>query len=333
MAFPRLEPRAGRYDFQDQTLDDFRRAVGREFADTHPHGHLRHDPHTVGTNYETVVLDTYLASSAEPASGRFGFDFGVGTTSSISVHFPIERVFMLEVSPFSIPLPAPSALLPADANGLTFAVNTSDPTVGTNALTNPLTQLPADGRVVLNFTNINQGSYGYGARRHHFEFTTTISGDRLLLTPVRCRCIFTEPISEITSLNFELRNPDAPLVLPTDKVSGITIATVGDTVVLSGSIGSLLSAGDRIHFTGAATSNGHLNNALNRSEGHLVGAAGLTTTSFRLNPDIKVTGAGDADFASSTVVVLRIAKNRVRVPLQIRGITDRHTNYIMPTTS
>jgi hypothetical protein len=66
-----------------------------------------------------------------------------------------------------------------------------------------------------------------------------------------------------------------------------------------------------------------------------------TLLTFRLNPDVIVTSltppfpASDARGAysaipSSTQIDVRIAKNRLRIPLRFRRVVGRHTNYIAP---
>lgn len=111
-----------------------------------------------------------------------------------------------------------------------------------------------------------------------------------------------------------------------------------------------------------------LNSYLNRPEGHLVGAnvydpagaadvpfvlpaksaAGMTVT-FRLNPDIDTTTTTPAAIPAATALVraaplttagsvsslqktvrVRIAKNRLRIPLRIRTVVEGLTNYIAP---
>lgn len=132
-----------------------------------------------------------------------------------------------------------------------------------------------------------------------------------------------------------------------------------------------LAVDDRIFVEGFASGNGLLDRHVNRPEGHLVGAAaadsgtglfdiagpagGSTTTPvpgaktatavFRLNPDPQVTGLTVVDAAgapvvvangdairSSSEIVVRIAKNRVRIPLRMRRIVDRLTNYVSPSS-
>lgn len=338
----KLGPGANRYDGYDlPTLESYERFVAEDFNKSHPHGHLKHDAHSTGSLYEYVILDSYAADDTELSEGRFAFELQRRATSdrAIGINLDIERAFLFEMSSFTIPLPSPTSLVPSDDNGLTYAVNTSDPTTGTNALTNPLTQLPDNGRVVLEFTNINQGVYNLGGKRHHFIFTTALNagGDRLVLTPIRSRHVFTEPVPEITRLEVQFRNPGAPVVLPADTIVGVTISTSSDMVQFTGpsgvTINSLLSAGDRIYFEDVQTSNGELNKVLTREEGHLVGSGGLSSSVFRLNPDISITGAGSVNYASTSTIKVRIAKNRIRIPFHIRGLTDRHTNYLMPTTS
>lgn len=338
----KLAPAVNRYEGYDiPTLETHELSIAKEFSKTHPHGHLKQDAQQTGSNYENIVLDSYAADGTTLSEGKFEFELQRRATSerAIGINQDVVRVFLFEVQSFTVPLPAPTALIPSNDNGLTYVVNTSDPTTGTNALTNPLTQLPDNGRIVVEFTNINQGAHNLGGKRHHFVFATSLNtaGDRLVLVPLCSRFVFTKPVPELTRLELQFRNPSAPIVFPTDTIVGVTISTVSDRVEFAGPngvvINGLLSAGDRIYFENVQTSNGELNKVLTRNEGHLIGADGLSSSSFRLNPDINITSAGSVDFASTTTITLRIAKNRIRMPLHMRGITDTHTNYLMPTTS
>ena len=119
---------------------------------------------------------------------------------------------------------------------------------------------------------------------------------------------------------------------------------------------SLLASGDRIYLDnvnidpGVVTNAGAINQFLSRPEGHIVGAPGTITapgvpsvggvtsnSRFELDPTIDMTSTSAIAAeqllpltAGSESVRLRIAKNRLRIPVRFRTIVDRLTNYIAP---
>jgi hypothetical protein len=297
----------------------------------------------MGPGYFSVVLDSFMRKDAESdlSMGLMKHDLAVGSRSDIAISVDSEMtdIFMIEIYPFTIPLLAPTSILPSNSGGLTYGINTSDFTTGTDSLTNPLSQLPNGGRVTIEIVGCGNTIHNYGGKVHHLELVATMdsNNDRLLLTPIRSRFVFTTPLSSKTDIALRFRNPDCDLSLPDDTIRNVTITTVSDQVLFTGpsgvAINIMLSAGDRIYFKGVGTTLSELNRYLIRDEGHVVGEGGLTATTFRLNPDVDITNAGSVSYASTTVVNVMILKNRIRIPFHFRGVLDRHTNHLAPTTS
>jgi hypothetical protein len=174
--------------------------------------------------------------------------------------------------------------------------------------------------------------------------------------------VFTDPIKDVHGLTVTFRNPDQTIVFPEDCYDNARAIRVVDglnTVLVIELPGSNLAAGDRIYITGfdnygvanAAVAGGPgtrvqspvLNSWMNQPDGLVVGDAGLVAgVSFRLNADVGVADAPDPSAPSVTGPTppagapgslvasgfrVCIAKNRVRIPLRLRRVVPRLTNY------
>ncbi len=71
---------------------------------------------------------------------------------------------------------------------------------------------------------------------------------------------------------------------------------------------------------------------INQMEGLIIGSGGLTTDSFRLNPDVGVEQLGNPDdrISSESRIVVCVMRNRIRIPLRMRRVIQRLTNYLTP---
>jgi hypothetical protein len=288
---------------------------------------------------------------------------------NIGVKDTLDTIIGIQACEFCVPLlpfdeftvPGLERLFPGMPAG-TLIANGALPTDG-DATTNPQSQTPFCSKVTMYLKEIGLQSYSDADnRRHHFEFDADVvgaapapaDGDRLQLTPLKnCEYyLFTEPIQDIHGLTVCFYNPGNPLKFPPDVLYGVTafgdpnllvFRYVDQTNLIN------LAPDDRIFITGFNSANGLLNTYVNRAEGHIIGAGGFaitppvtstdpTTVEFRLNPDVNASlftpnpigPAPDFIISSSTQIDIKIAKNRVRIPLRFRRIVGRLTNYVSP---
>jgi hypothetical protein len=293
---------------------------------------------------------------------------GVTRDQVIGVKDLLDTIISIRVGSFTIPLPPLDNFDPAEIVRLNpgfaqlgLTVNGPSPAPGAAAVS-PRSQIPFNGRVTMYLKEIGlQSVSDADDRRHHFEFDaepvgapappTYPDGDRLRLTPLRggTSFIFTDPIKDIHGLTVCFYNPGACIRLPPDTLNGVSATTdaaqqVQFTYVDSSNLVNL-TPGDRIYVKGFATGTYPLlDSYIARPEGHLVGTAGFTmsgptaagtTVTFRLNPDISTATLvpplpADTPIAPARHIVIRIAKNRIRIPLRFRRIVGRLTNYIAP---
>jgi hypothetical protein len=238
-----------------------------------------------------------------------------------------------------------------------------------DSVTNPQSQAPYGGRVTMYLSEIGLQSFSDADdRRHHFEFHANAKTDPdrwRLNVKGDSAFTFTEPIQDIHGLTVRFFTPTVPLRFPPSIIYGLSLyvnASGNLEFAFTDAPGLLvLEAGDRIFLRGFAarssdssttpatvTDYGTLNRYINRAAGHLVSPTALTAAAgahtFTLEPTVgsayfpvaPTAGAawpvtvGTHTFELTGRVELRIAKNRVRIPLRLRRIVPRLTNYIAP---
>jgi hypothetical protein len=173
--------------------------------------------------------------------------------------------------------------------------------------------------------------------------------------------IFTDPLKDIHGLTLVFRNPDIPICfLPDCIYDAVVEVDDGGTdnellpavlspitgmwpVIRINAPGHNLNMGDRIFISGFKSGYTSLDSYINRPEG-LVAAgrpddplnAGVpistvSTKYFWTDPAINLFNMIPAPpvFSQNTVTVC-IAKRRMRIPIRLRRVVSRLTNYIAP---
>jgi hypothetical protein len=321
------------------------------------------EPYGVSDHY--LLFDSFeKVETSDPAKGTFKFNImtqGVTRDQAIGSKNKIETIIWAQIDTFTIPLLAADAYItndPATNSALPRLVaNVGAPTSGSLGV--PLTQLPFSDKITIQLEEMGAQAYvGKRDTRHHYEMDATLrvpqgggSADRITLEPGKHgwdTYVFTDPIKSCESLTFVFRNPDVTVAFPPDVLYGTTAQTSAAQLLQFNFIGHGLNAGDRIYIKGFTSGNSIIDNYVRRQAGLLVGTGGLTADSFRLNPDVDVTVLGlganapilppatppatdnTTPIPPSTRIDVRIAKNRIRIPLRIRGVVGYLTNYIAP---
>lgn len=292
-----------------------------------------------GVSDQYLILDSLeKIQSSKPSRGEYQFNFmihGVTRSQTIGVIDSLDTIIGIQIFPFSMPI-IPKDNFTVNHPGLNLVSNGPLPSMG-DSVSNPQAQTPF-GRITLLFKELGlQSISDANDRRHHFEFVAkeTTLGDRLALTPICDVYHFTEPIQAINGLTVCLFNPIAPLRIPPDVLYNVRIVPSQLLTFMYSDPTFLinLALGDRIYIYNFQSHDQALNSYIGRASGHIVGVNGFiyNTTStgidvtFRLNPDVDV----GASIAPHSVNVL-IAKNRIRIPLRLRRVVPRLTNYIAP---
>jgi len=329
---------------------------GSELEDEHFEKN-RPAPNAVyGISDQYLVLDSFLKlASSRSHEGEFDFNVMVEGSSrrqSIAVSATLENVIEIQVLGFCIPLLRldvfDPAVLTAENPGLgilNLAANGALP--AGDEITSSRSQIPFCRRVTLHIRNLGRQAFiDRQNKSHQFEFEASIppTNDRILLTPLSDYSVFqfTDPIKEISAFELRFNNPDNNLVFPPDCYYVVSaLSDAGQLLQFDyrdvHGLGNL-AVGDRIYIECFASGEGVLDRYIARPEGHLVGAGGFvaptasTPGSFRLNPDVDVSAffAAGVAIPSTTSITICIAKNRVRIPLRVRKVVGRLTNYKSP---
>jgi hypothetical protein len=257
------------------------------------------------------------------------------------------------VAPFSptlVPNVAPFGQYPA-------AALVPPATVATPWVNNPYTQLPYSDRLTIQLKEAGLQSFSdRNGARHHFEFVTyspTVLGanpNMLLAAPLRGKrwdtFTFTDPLKDIHGLTLVFRNPDVPVRFLPDCFYGASVESDGGAApgpfLRVRAPGHALSAGDRVFVTGFSSGNRKLDSYINRDVGHVAAgspAAPLAPGTpialadpdvFYLDPCVSIADLTVQVPQLPQIVTVYVAKRRLRIPIRMRRVVDRLTNYITP---
>jgi hypothetical protein len=237
----------------------------------------------------------------------------------------------------------PPALLIPPATTLTPWIN------------NPYTQLPFFGRFTIQIREAGLQSYSdRNGARHHYEFTvssTTGVGtnpNMLLALPQSGSqwdtFIFTDPLKDVHGLTLVFRNPDTPIRFLPDCLYDVEVGSDG----LAAPPGPYLrvhapdhglNMGDRIFISGFKSGNSKLDAYVNRPEGLVAAgdpaaplAPGVPIPSdyFWTDPAISLCDLTVQVPTLPKTATVCIAKRRMRIPIRLRRVVARLTNWIAP---
>jgi hypothetical protein len=225
-------------------------------------------------------------------------------------------------------------------------------------INNPYTQIPFGNRLTIQIREAGLQSFSdRNGARHHFEFTVThislagLNPTMLQAIPLSGSLwdafIFTDPLKDVHGVTLVFRNPDIPIRFEPDCLYEVTVASDGAAApgpfLQFQAPAHGLNAGDRIFVQGFASGVPVLDAFVNRAEGLVVSgdpalaplppgtplaSAGLPNV-FWTDPAISI-----IDFAPAPVlpqiVTVCIAKRRMRIPIRLRRVVGRLTQYIAP---
>jgi hypothetical protein len=229
-------------------------------------------------------------------------------------------------------------------------------------INNPYSQIPYGDRLTIQLKEVGLQAYtDIGGAHHHFEMVVAYAADLIgtnpnmvWATPMNGTAwdIFelTEPLFDVHGLTLVFRNPDIPVSFQPDVLYQTTVDS--DAAALPGPyleftyVNHGLSVGDRIYIKGYASGISTLDTYVNRPQGHVVSgnpaaaalapgtllanavAPGPYADSFWLDPAVSIVDFSPAPTAQ--IVDVYVAKRRIRIPMRLRRIVDRVTNYIAP---
>lgn len=224
---------------------------------------------------------------------------------------------------------------------------------------NPYTQVPFAGHLTIQIREAGLQSYSdRGGARHHFEFALSYPAGPDGRNPTMCYAvpqngakwdtfIFTDCLKDMHGITLVFRNPDVPIRFEPDCLYDIEFDSDGAAApgpfLRAAAPAHGLAMGDRVFIEGFASGNPTLDNYVNRAAGQVVAgdpaapplppgtplaAAGFPDV-FWLDPAIGIADLTPAPALPTTATVC-VAKRRVRIPIRLRRVVPRLTQYIKP---
>jgi hypothetical protein len=229
------------------------------------------------------------------------------------------------------------------------------PTTLTPWVHNPYSQVPHFGCFTIQICEAGLQSYSdRNGARHHYEYALTspvlfasTHPNMLLARPAEGgwdTYVFTDPLANIHGLTLVFRNPDSRIRFLPDCLYGVAVEAFD-----GGGPGPFLRVnapahglcmGDRVFITGFASGNPGLDAYVNRDEGQVAAGdpdapapppgAPIPGDYFWTDPAICIVDLTSQTPVLPQIVTVFIAKRRMRIPIRLRRVVARLTNYISP---
>lgn len=310
-----------------------------------------------------IVLDTFRKEPSEsyPERGIISWNLAInGPTSEdrLGVRHPLQQVSEIEIKEFTMPIPDPvKYTFGSTIDGYTVlktvTLNSSPATMTTpqtdKPFESPLAQSPYDKHITLYIKETGMQSISdIAGRRHNFDlrlmsFDILGTSDPMIFN--MCQAVpkqeiirFADPLTDITRITLEFKNPDTPIRLMPDCYYGVDVRMVAsgtsptDTTVgvvynltifirdfcISNGDDLGLTENDRIYISGFATNNVSLNRYMNSPDGLLIGK-NITDPVTNFNALYSYATSGDI-YAASNCFVLN-----PNITGTVTSVTSSHT--------
>lgn len=283
-----------------------------------------------GSGDQYIILDSFLAdSSSNFATGTFHWNIREGLTSEsyLGITGLLTNIIEIDVRSFVMPvLPriaaATTSAVPGGGSTGEFFIDQS----GGGDLSIP--QISFGERITMGIKETNMSAFSdNNSKRHNFEFSvgnSTINGIREC-QPIEHKYVFTNPINAFESLTLQFNSPDQPLIFNDDTyyiVPGSTTASTTAYHLEFTRANHGLVDDDRIYITGFNSGLTAIDNYVNRVQGH---------PAFYIDDDtFSITPTPFYEPGLSSTCTVRIAKNRLRIPVRIHKLTTDFTNGKLP---
>jgi hypothetical protein len=187
-------------------------------------------------------------------------------------------------------------------------------------------EIPADNtfpnyynRITLFIEEINtQAVMASEDTRYHWDFSTSVSGNKILLTPLRRKMVFIDPYRSLVQSTFVLRAPYQPIPFSKDRMVAVSQST--NPVIWTTAEPHVINTNDPVYFTDVDTGDIVVNTAINDKDGWPI--IKLNSTQFTVAVDFT------SVLAPVTTVVYFGAK-RVIIPIRFRCLSrGKETNFM-----
>lgn len=322
----------------------------------------------VGLEISYILLDSNIKNQirSDPSRGIYSWDLniqGVSSTnianSGIGIRDKISNIIAVSIDEFCMAGPKSIAYIdnPGPTNiNLPILIQNAAPYANSDETVNAkMNKVPFCDLVTIEYSETGRQSFP-GPSDTRFQWIMKaeqdVNDEKVMflnhLNQNKSTYYFTDTIQEMDKVTLKFRGVDKLLCIPDDILYAATISFelfAGPKYYLTFVYPNHgLVVNDRIFINGYnyinptdATTIAYSKKVIkwiNRDEGHLVGANGITDDVFRLNPDIDITsiiqtdGMGNViNLESSVQIDIMVAKRRILIPMKVYSVTQRVTNY------
>jgi len=284
-----------------------------------------------GVSDQYLILDSFLADPgmSDFSTGRFYWNIHEGMTSEnyLGTSGLLENIIEMDVRSFVMPIlptvaAATTSTVPGGGSTSQLFIDQS----GGGDLSIP--QIAYGERITMGIKETNMSAFSdNNSRRHHFEFSignSTVNNIRECY-PIENKYIFTNPVTALESLTLQFNSPDQPLIFNEDTYYVVTGSTTASTTAFHLEFTRTdhkLEDDDRIYISGFNSGLTAIDNYVNRIQGHPV---------FYITDDLfSITPTPFYEPGLSSTCTIRIAKNRFRIPIRLRKLTNNFTQGKLP---
>lgn len=188
-------------------------------------------------------------------------------------------------------------------------------------------EIPADNtfpndynRISLFIEEINtQAVMSSENTRYHWLFETSVSGNKLKLTPTRRKLVFVDPYRSLVQTTFVFRAPYQIMPFSKDRLTGT--ATPGSNPVLwTTTEPHVINTNDRVYFSGVDTGDIVVNTAINDPDGWPI--IKINSTQFTIAVDFTA-------IAIPISTVVYFGSKRIIIPIRFRCLSrGKQTNFM-----
>lgn len=188
-------------------------------------------------------------------------------------------------------------------------------------------EIPADNtfpnyynRITLFIEEINtQSVMASEDTRYHWDFETSVSGNKIKLTPLRRKMVFIDPYRSLVQTTFVLRAPYQNIPFSKDRM--VAVSTPGSNPVIWTTVEPhIINTNDPVYFTDVDTGNIVVNTAINDRDGWPI--IKLNSTQFTVAVDFST-------IAVPISTVVYFGSKRIIIPIRFRCLSrGKETNFM-----
>lgn len=155
--------------------------------------------------------------------------------------------------------------------------------------------------------------------RYHWDFETSVSGNKIKLTPLRRKMVFIDPYRSLVQTTFVLRAPYQNIPFSKDRMTA-TATPGSNPVIWTTTEPHIINTNDPVYFTDVDTGNIVVNTAINDKDGWPI--IKLNSTQFTVAVDFST-------IAIPITTVVYFGSKRIIIPIRFRCLSrGKETNFM-----